>query len=117
MLLFQDKDLIEKPAFEEIWQRNMEESIRQGSTKPFIEEAVSQVSQWGFSLGDLRVQKKCPGKGLFPWLKFFYSEAECETTGFVGPIHIWQVYDNSICTLSFNLYNPNVLGNLVFFPK
>lgn len=84
--------MIETPAFEELWQRNVEESIRQGSTKPFLEEAVLQVSNWGFSLGDLQPQKKCPGKGFLPWLKFLYGEAECEMTGFLGPIHIWQVF-------------------------
>lgn len=118
ILLFQDKDIIKKPAFEEIWQRNLEESIRQGSTKTFIEEAALQVSHWGFSLGDLRVQKKCPGKGLFPWLKFFYSEAECETTGFLGPIHIWQVYMTTLFAHFLSIYNPNVCRKLDFpFPS
>lgn len=69
----------------------MEESIRQGNPKPFEEEAILQVSNWGFSLSDLQVQKKCQGRGILPWLKSFYSKAECELTGFLGPIHIWQV--------------------------
>ena len=87
----QDKALIQKPAFEQLWQRNIEESIRQGSTIPFVEEAVLQVSNWGFSLVDIQVQKKCSRKGILPWLKSIYGQAECELTGFLGPIHIWQV--------------------------
>lgn len=108
-----DKALIEKPAFEELWQRNLEESIRQGSAKPFLEEAVLQVSHWGFSLADLQVQKKCPGKGLFPWLKFFYTEAECETTGFLGPIHIWQGMDDLVVPPTLTDYVLRVLPSAI----
>ncbi|KAA8516521.1 hypothetical protein F0562_016973 [Nyssa sinensis] len=86
-----DKGLLEEPRFEEFWHRDVEESVRQRNIKPFIEEAVLQVSNWGFSLADLEVQKKCLGKGILPWLKFIYSQAECELTGFLGPVHIWQV--------------------------
>jgi len=32
------------------WQRNMEESVRQGNMQPFIEEVVQQVSNWGFDI-------------------------------------------------------------------
>ena len=84
--------MIEEPKFEEFWHRDVEESIRQGTTKPFIEEAVLQVSDWGFRLEDLQVHKKCKRKGVLSWLKSLYSEAECELAGFLGPIHIWQVY-------------------------
>ncbi|CAA3004090.1 Alpha beta-Hydrolases superfamily isoform 2 [Olea europaea subsp. europaea] len=86
-----DTTLVKTSDFEEFWHRDVEESIRQGKTKPFIEEAVIQVSNWGFSLVDLQVQRKCQRKGIFPWLQFIYGEAECELTGFLGPIHIWQV--------------------------
>lgn len=86
-----DKDLVETSAFEEIWQRDVEESVRQGNPKPFIEEAMLQVSNWGFSLVDLQVQRKCPRKGIIPWLQFMYTQPECELTGYLGPIHIWQV--------------------------
>ncbi|KAI5665333.1 hypothetical protein M9H77_24656 [Catharanthus roseus] len=106
-----DKDLIETPAFEELWQRNVEESIRQGSTKPFLEEAVLQVSNWGFSLGDLQPQKKCPGKGFLPWLKFLYGEAECEMTGFLGPIHIWQGMDDLVVPPTMTAYVSRILPN------
>lgn len=91
IFIMQDKALTEKTEFEEFWHRDVEESIRHLSTQPFIEEAVLLVSSWGFKLADLQVQKKCPGKGIFPWLKFMYSQAECELTGFLGPVHIWQV--------------------------
>lgn len=84
--------MIEEPKFEEFWHRDVEESIRQGTTKPFKEEAVLQVSDWGFRLADLQVHKKCKRKGVLSWLKSLYSEAECELAGFLGPIHIWQVY-------------------------
>lgn len=87
----QDEILIEEPKVEEHLQRDVEESIRQGSTKPFIEEAVLQVSKWGFSVADLQVQKKCQQRGILTWLMSIYSDAECELTGFLGQIHIWQV--------------------------
>lgn len=90
-MIIQDKDLAGKSSFKELWHRDVEESIRQGSAKPFVEEAILQVSNWGFSITDLQVQKKCSTMGFFPWLKFMYGDTECELTGFLGPIHIWQV--------------------------
>ncbi|CAK9154572.1 unnamed protein product [Ilex paraguariensis] len=108
-----DKALIEEPKFEEFWHRDVEESIRQGSTKPFIEEAVLQVSNWGFSLADLQVQKKCPRKGILPWLKLVYSQAECELTGFLGPIHIWQGMDDQVVPPSMTDYVARVLPNAI----
>lgn len=85
--------MIEDPIYEEFWQRDVEESIRQGNAKPFIEEAVLQVSNWGFSLADIKLEKKKPGKGFLNWLKFVLTGSEDEYTGFLGPIHIWQVSD------------------------
>uniref|UniRef100_A0A5B7C9F6 AB hydrolase-1 domain-containing protein n=1 Tax=Davidia involucrata TaxID=16924 RepID=A0A5B7C9F6_DAVIN len=104
-----DRALIEEPRFEEFWHRDVEESVRQGNVKPFIEEAVLQVSNWGFSLADLEVQKKCPGKGILPWLKFMYSQAECELTGFLGPVHIWQGMDDQVVPPSMTDYVARVL--------
>lgn len=69
----------------------MEESVRQRDTKPFVEEAVLQVSRWGFSLADLQVQKH-DGKGFVSWLKSLFNPTEREWAGFQGPIHIWQVW-------------------------
>ncbi|KAL9228019.1 hypothetical protein vseg_003642 [Gypsophila vaccaria] len=91
-----DKALIETSSFKELWQRNVEESVRQGNMKPFIKEAVLQVSEWGFSLADLRTRRTCPGHGILTWLKSFYSKAECELTGFGGPIHLWQGSDDHV---------------------
>ncbi|KVH90488.1 uncharacterized protein LOC112520841 [Cynara cardunculus var. scolymus] len=93
----QDKALTEDPVFKEFWQRDVEESIRQGNVKPFLEEAVLQVSNWPFSLTDLQVQRKCPQKGLFHWFNFMSSEAECELVGFQEPIHIWQGMEDLVC--------------------
>uniref|UniRef100_A0A2N9IL84 AB hydrolase-1 domain-containing protein n=1 Tax=Fagus sylvatica TaxID=28930 RepID=A0A2N9IL84_FAGSY len=104
-----DEFLIEEPIFEEFWHRDVEESIRQGNTKPFIEEAVLQVSDWGFSLADLQVQKKCQSKGVLSWLKSFYSEADCELAGFLGPIHIWQGMDDHVVPPSMTDYIVRVL--------
>lgn len=87
----QDEILIEEPRFEEFWHRDVEESVRQGNTRPFVEEAVVQVSDWGFSLADLQVRRLCHARGILPWLRSMYSQAECELAGFLGPIHIWQV--------------------------
>lgn len=83
--------MIEAPIFEKFWQRDVEESVRQRNVRPFVEEAVLQVSEWGFRLSDLKIQKKRRWKGIIHWLKSIYSQAEEEVTGFLGPIHIWQV--------------------------
>ncbi|KAI8016734.1 hypothetical protein LOK49_LG05G00636 [Camellia lanceoleosa] len=104
-----DKALTEGTKFEEFWQRDVEESIRQLNMKPFIEEAVLQVSHWSFKLADLQVQKKCPGKGFLPWFKFIYSQEECELTGFLGPVHIWQGTDDQVVPPSMTDYVARVL--------
>lgn len=95
-----DKSLIAEPIFEEFWWRDVEESLRQGHVKPFVEEAVLQVSRWGFSLADIRVQRKRPQNGILPWLKSMYSQAELEWAGFLGPIHIWQGMEDHVVTPS-----------------
>lgn len=87
--------MIEDPVYEEFWQRDVEESIRQGNVKPFVEEAVLQVSNWGFSLADVKLQKKRRGRGILNLLKSFFSGSQEEFTGFLGPIHIWQVSNSS----------------------
>ena len=92
MLCIQDKSLLEETNFNEFWEKDVVESVRQGDTEPFVEEAVLQVSDWGFNVADLQVQKQHEGKGLLLWLKSLYSSAEREWAGFLGPIHIWQVY-------------------------
>lgn len=97
--------LVEKSIFEEFWHRDVEESIRQGNPKPFVEEAVLQVSVWGFSPADLQVQRKCLRIGILSWLWSWYSHAECELTGFLGPIHIWQVYLLLLCCCFFSYSN------------
>ncbi|KAK6936001.1 Alpha/beta hydrolase fold-1 [Dillenia turbinata] len=91
-----DRALIMDPVFEEFWQRDVEESVRQGSTKPFVEEAALQVSDWGFSLSDLKIHNNRQPKGIFDWLKSMYSDAEQELVGFLGSIHIWQGMDDSV---------------------
>ncbi|KAG0477051.1 hypothetical protein HPP92_013892 [Vanilla planifolia] len=91
-----DKALIEGQAFHEFWERDVAESIRQMNPKPFVQEAVLQVSNWGFSLADLQVRKKLEGKSLLLWLKSIYIQSEGEWTGFLGPIHIWQGMDDQV---------------------
>lgn len=71
--------------------KNVAESVRQGESKPFVEEAVLQVSNWGFTLADLQVQKQPERKCFLPWLRSLYQKPELKRTGFLGPIHIWQV--------------------------
>lgn len=92
-------------VFEDLYQRNVEESIRQGTAKPFVEEAMLQVSNWGFSLPEFRMQKKCKANGVLSWLMSMYSESECELTGFQKPIHIWQVCWQSLFKLSIFMIN------------
>lgn len=90
-MTWQDKVIIEELRYQEFWKRDLGEAVRQGNVKPFVEEAVLQVSNWGFSISDLNVQKKHQGKGIIFWLKSLYKRPPQELTGFLGPIHIWQV--------------------------
>ncbi|KAG7964520.1 hypothetical protein I3843_09G175400 [Carya illinoinensis] len=108
-----DKILIEKSIFEEFWHRDVEESIRQGNPKPFIEEAELQVSVWGFSPADLQVQRKCQRRGILSWLRSLWSQAECELTGFLGPIHIWQGMDDRVIPPSVVDYIVRVLPEAI----
>jgi hypothetical protein len=54
---------------------------------------VLQVSDWGFNLSDIQMQKK-EAQRLFELIKSLFNQAKREWVGFLGPIHIWQV-----CTL------------------
>lgn len=91
-----DRALIEDPIYEEFWQRDFEESVRQGNAKPFMEEAALLVSNWGFSISDLKLQKKQPGKGILNMIKYLLRGSQEEYTGFLGPIHIWQGMDDKV---------------------
>lgn len=82
---------MEDPIYEEFWQRDVEESIRQGNVKPFVEESTLQVSVWGFSLADLKLQKKKRRQTVLTFLKSIFIAEQEEYMGFLGPIHIWQV--------------------------
>ncbi|XP_024019455.1 uncharacterized protein LOC21400518 [Morus notabilis] len=108
-----DELLIEEPKFEELWDRNMEESIRQANVKPFIEEARMQVSDWGFRLSELQVQRRCQGRGILPWIRSMYNQAECELTGFLGPIHVWQGMDDHVVPPSMADYIVRVLPETI----
>ncbi|CDP08924.1 unnamed protein product [Coffea canephora] len=91
-----DRALIEHPLFKESWQRDVEESVRQGNANPFVQEAVLQVSNWGFKLTELKVKKKHKGKGFLVWLKSIYEQEDESMNGFLGPIHIWQGMDDKV---------------------
>ncbi|KAL9318331.1 hypothetical protein ACSQ67_014848 [Phaseolus vulgaris] len=108
-----DKLVIEEPEFEEFWQRDVEESVRQGNIRPFIEEVVLQVSNWGFDLKELHVQKKCQARGILLWLKSMYSQADCELAGFLGLTHIWQGLDDRVVPPSMMEYIERVLPEAV----
>ncbi|KAJ4837991.1 hypothetical protein Tsubulata_041381 [Turnera subulata] len=104
-----DKALMEDPVYEEFWQRDVEESIRQSSAKPFVEEAALQVSNWGFTLADIKLQKKTQGKGILKWLKILLNGAREEYTGFLGPIQIWQGMDDKVVPPSMTDFVHRVL--------
>ena len=90
LCIIQDKTLLEASVFNTFWEKDVAESVRQGDAQPFVEETVLQVSDWGFSLSDIQMQKK-EEQGLFEFFKSLFSQAEREWVGFLGPIHIWQV--------------------------
>lgn len=103
-----DKALMEDPIYEEFWQRDVEESIRQRNAKPFVEEAALQVTNWGFSLSDLKLQKRKQGSDLLSWIKSMFAETQ-EYTGFLGPIHIWQGMDDKVVPPSMTDFVHRVL--------
>uniref|UniRef100_A0ACD5XJE6 Uncharacterized protein n=1 Tax=Avena sativa TaxID=4498 RepID=A0ACD5XJE6_AVESA len=90
-----DKTLLEAPMFNTFWEKDVAESVRQADAQPFVEEAVMQVSDWGFSLSDIQMQKK-EDQGLFELIMSLFSHAEREWVGFLGPIHIWQGMDDRV---------------------
>ncbi|KAI3716684.1 hypothetical protein L1987_67728 [Smallanthus sonchifolius] len=104
-----DKGIIEEMKYQEFWKRDLGEAVRQGNVKPFVEEAVLQVSNWGFSISDLNVQKKHQGKGIIFWLKSIYKRRPQELTGFLGPIHIWQGLEDKVVPPSMSEYVHRVL--------
>ncbi|XP_062210879.1 uncharacterized protein LOC133912248 [Phragmites australis] len=94
-----DKTLLEGPVFKAFWERDVAESVRQGDARPFVEEAVLQVSDWGFSLSDIQMQKK-EDQGFFELIKSLFNQVEREWVGFLGPIHIWQGMDDRVVSPS-----------------
>ncbi|CAH2054339.1 unnamed protein product [Thlaspi arvense] len=104
-----DQHVITDPVYEDFYQRNVEESVRQGTAKPFVEEAVLHVSNWGFSLAEFRMQKKCKTNGVLSWLMSMYSESECELIGFRKPIHIWQGMEDRVAPPSMTDYISRVI--------
>ncbi|CAN0926821.1 hypothetical protein LINGRAHAP2_LOCUS35543 [Linum grandiflorum] len=104
-----DELRVNEPTFEEFWHRDVEESVRQGSVKPFIEEAVLQVSNWGFNLADLQVRRVCSKKSLLLRLRSMFSEEECELAGFLRPVHIWQGTDDQVVPPSVADYISRIL--------
>ncbi|KAK3147576.1 hypothetical protein QOZ80_3BG0284080 [Eleusine coracana subsp. coracana] len=94
-----DKTLLEGPMFQAFWERNVAESVRQADAQPFVEEAVLQVSDWGFSLSDIQTQKK-EDRGFFELIKSMFNQVEREWVGFLGPIHIWQGMDDRVVSPS-----------------
>ncbi|CAN1274863.1 hypothetical protein LINPERPRIM_LOCUS15540 [Linum perenne] len=104
-----DEILVNEPTFEEFWHRDVEESVRQGSAKPFIEEAVLQVSNWGFNLADLQVRRVCQKKSLLLRIRSMFREEECELAGFLRPIHIWQGMDDRVVPPSVAEYISRIL--------
>ncbi|KAL3530608.1 hypothetical protein ACH5RR_009930 [Cinchona calisaya] len=104
-----DRALIEHPLFEEFWQRDVEESVRQRNANPFVQEAVLQVSNWGFKLAELKVRNKNTGKGFLAWVKSTYVKEVESMKGFLGPIHIWQGMDDKVVPPSMSDFVDRVL--------
>lgn len=100
--------MVEELEFEEFWQRDVEESVRQGNIRPFLGEAILQVN-WGFSVADLKIKNKGEVKGLVHWLKSMYNKDKQEQIGFLGPIHIWQVSQYFSPLFSISLASSSLL--------
>ncbi|KAK6144472.1 hypothetical protein DH2020_021292 [Rehmannia glutinosa] len=98
---------------QDFWQRDVEESVRQANAKPFVEEAVLQVSNWGFSIAELNVQNKRTGKGIISWLKSVYNPAEKPLNGFLGPIHIWQGAEDTVVPPSMSDFVHRVVPDVM----
>lgn len=108
-----DRARIEGKIFKDFWQRDVEESVRQVDAKPFVEEAVLQVSKWGFSIADLQPQNKDKAKGILGWLKSAYRPAGKRLTGFIGPIHIWHGGEDKVVPPSSSDFVHRILPDVM----
>ncbi|KAL0418175.1 UNVERIFIED_CONTAM: hypothetical protein Sradi_1231000 [Sesamum radiatum] len=108
-----DRALVKDRIFEDFWQRDVEESVRQGNAKPFVEEAALQVSNWGFSIADLKVQNKHNSRGILALLKSVYSPSEKRLSGFLGPIHIWQGAEDTVVPPAMSDFVHRVLPDVM----
>ncbi|KAG8387724.1 hypothetical protein BUALT_Bualt02G0051200 [Buddleja alternifolia] len=108
-----DRALIKDRIFEEFWQRDVEESVRQGNVKPFVQEAGLLVSDWGFSIADLKVQNTHKGKGILVWLKSLFSSPEERMNGFLGPIHVWQGAEDKVVPPSMSDFVSRVIPDVM----
>nr|GMD15972.1 hydrolase, alpha/beta fold family protein [Ipomoea batatas] len=68
-----------------------------------------RVSNWEFSLADLKVHRKPLGKGILKWLKSLYGQAEESLSGFLGPIHIWLGMEDMVVPPSTSVFLQRVL--------
>jgi len=94
---------VEQDFFIDFLRKDMQESVRQGNSAPFVEETVMQVNKWGFSLAELQVRKKLM-KGFTSWFHSLFNEVPEEWEGFLRPIHIWQGMDDRVVPYPFNDY-------------
>ncbi|XP_057782703.1 uncharacterized protein LOC131000692 [Salvia miltiorrhiza] len=108
-----DRARVEDPVFEEFWERDVEESVRQGNAKPFVEEASLQVSDWGFTISDLKLHNKQRGKGILIWLKSVYNLVEERANGFLGPIYIWQGGEDRVVPPAMSNFVRRVLPDVM----
>ena len=69
--------------FNAFWERNVAEAVRQGDARPFVEEAVLQVSDWGFNLSNIQMQKK-EAQRFFELIKSLFNQAK-RVGGISGP--------------------------------
>ncbi|XP_057821045.1 uncharacterized protein LOC131033773 isoform X2 [Cryptomeria japonica] len=98
-----DLALAEQEFFVDFQLMDMQESMRQDTLTPFVEETILEVNKWGFSLADLQVRKK-QMKGIKSWFHSLFNEVHEEWEGFLGPIHIWQGMDDRIVPYPLNDY-------------
>ncbi|GER55174.1 alpha/beta-Hydrolases superfamily protein [Striga asiatica] len=108
-----DRAIVETRIFKDFWERDVEESVRQANVKPFVEEAILQISNWGFSLAELNMQSKKKGSSILGWLKSVYSPSEKQLGGLLGPIHIWQGAEDRFVPPSMSDFVQRVLPDVM----
>jgi pimeloyl-ACP methyl ester carboxylesterase len=103
-----DRALLDQDSFGAAWEKDMRESVRQGTAKPHSEEVILHTNDWGFNLADLL--PKSPTPSLYQRMHSLFRGSNLPA--FAGPIHIFQGTDDKLVPPAMNDYAKRVLPHI-----